>query len=223
MPKVDNVIFHTSDNAHDTTQYKSSFGGSYENAAYALQNGFRPRSNRPVCTHCGRMGHVIQKFFKLHGFPPGYIPGYKSVGAPSFSPHNQSFRPAQSFQPKGSNTSRPPAQAHAVANVVTDPYPYIPPPAETPLSLNLSQMNMEQIQSLIQQLSVHVKVPEPPAPSPPVSTITDHGIMAVQSISGNVSFPLVFPSTYLRFENHQLTFQHQFFLLYTQLFLMEVG
>ncbi|KAL1208846.1 hypothetical protein V5N11_010524 [Cardamine amara subsp. amara] len=50
----------------------STYTGPPENTAYAIQNGFRPRS-RPVCTHCGQTGHVIQKCFKLHGYPPGYI------------------------------------------------------------------------------------------------------------------------------------------------------
>lgn len=26
----------------------------------------------PVCKHCGTVGHVIDKCFKIHGYPPGY-------------------------------------------------------------------------------------------------------------------------------------------------------
>ena len=32
------------------------------------------RRERPTCTHCGLLGHVIEKCFKIHG----YLPGYKS-------------------------------------------------------------------------------------------------------------------------------------------------
>jgi hypothetical protein len=36
------------------------------------------RRGRPTCTHCGLLGHVVEKCYKIHGYPPGYIPGYKS-------------------------------------------------------------------------------------------------------------------------------------------------
>ena len=28
--------------------------------------------DRPICTHCGKHGHTMEKCFKLHGFPPGF-------------------------------------------------------------------------------------------------------------------------------------------------------
>ena len=30
------------------------------------------RKERPVCTYCGLVGHVADKCYKLHGYPPGY-------------------------------------------------------------------------------------------------------------------------------------------------------
>jgi len=30
------------------------------------------RKERPLCTHCGLLGHTIEKCYKLHGYPPGY-------------------------------------------------------------------------------------------------------------------------------------------------------
>ena len=30
--------------------------------------------DRPICSHCGRLGHTMEKCFKLHGFPPGFKP-----------------------------------------------------------------------------------------------------------------------------------------------------
>lgn len=30
------------------------------------------RNNRPICTHCGLLGHTMEKCYKLHGYPPGY-------------------------------------------------------------------------------------------------------------------------------------------------------
>ncbi|XP_023634331.1 uncharacterized protein LOC111829472 [Capsella rubella] len=51
---------------------------SLDNNAFAIQHqshsGYRPRAQRPLCTHCGQTGHIVQKCFKLHGYPPGYIP-----------------------------------------------------------------------------------------------------------------------------------------------------
>ena len=28
--------------------------------------------DRPMCTHCGKLGHTIDKCYKLHGFPPSF-------------------------------------------------------------------------------------------------------------------------------------------------------
>jgi len=30
------------------------------------------RKERPLCTHCGLLGHTIERCYKLHGYPPGY-------------------------------------------------------------------------------------------------------------------------------------------------------
>ena len=30
------------------------------------------RKERPVCTYCGIVGHIADKCYKLHGYPPGY-------------------------------------------------------------------------------------------------------------------------------------------------------
>ncbi|XP_019173287.1 PREDICTED: uncharacterized protein LOC109168886 [Ipomoea nil] len=34
--------------------------------------------NKPKCVFCGMMGHTIDKCYKKHGYPPGWVPGFKS-------------------------------------------------------------------------------------------------------------------------------------------------
>lgn len=34
--------------------------------------------DRSVCTHYGKLGHTVEKCFKLHGFPPGFKPKGKT-------------------------------------------------------------------------------------------------------------------------------------------------
>ena len=34
--------------------------------------------DRPICTHCGKLGHVMEMCFKLHGFPLGVKPKCKN-------------------------------------------------------------------------------------------------------------------------------------------------
>lgn len=29
-------------------------------------------NSKPVCTHCGKTGHKVEKCYRLHGFPPGF-------------------------------------------------------------------------------------------------------------------------------------------------------
>jgi len=206
MSKSDNVVFNTSDNNqlnyYDVNlQNQNAYQGPLDNNIYAaVQNQFRPRAPRPVCTYCGQTGHVIQKCFKKHGYPPGYIPGFKSNGGYQ----NQSTRPftpsfSQNIEPRAQfSNSRPPTQ-HA-ANMMTGNQQAI-----STSNVDVSQMNKDQLQSLLQQLNSQVQLSENQVPSPLVASVTQNGVMDTQSFSGTVSFP----STSLRFENNELTFQHQ--------------
>ena len=36
------------------------------------KNFTKSKNGRPQCTHCGAMGHVVDRCYKLHGYPPGY-------------------------------------------------------------------------------------------------------------------------------------------------------
>lgn len=31
----------------------------------------RPKGSKPQCSHCGRVGHTVEKCFKIHGYPTG--------------------------------------------------------------------------------------------------------------------------------------------------------
>lgn len=37
-----------------------------------LANSGGKAKDRPVCTHCGKTGHTVDKCYKLHGFPLGF-------------------------------------------------------------------------------------------------------------------------------------------------------
>uniref|UniRef100_A0A7N2MSN6 CCHC-type domain-containing protein n=1 Tax=Quercus lobata TaxID=97700 RepID=A0A7N2MSN6_QUELO len=41
-------------------------------SALAAKNVKNFKKGRPQCTHCGAMGHVVDKCYKLHGYPLGY-------------------------------------------------------------------------------------------------------------------------------------------------------
>ncbi|KAG7564272.1 Zinc finger CCHC-type [Arabidopsis suecica] len=205
------VVFQASGPPTPISQEVYNYHGPAENSAYAVQNGYRPRPPRPLCTHCGQSGHVIQKCFKLYGYPPGYIPGFKSTFS-NYQAQRPSAPPSK-YQPRGytpQNSPRP----HSVANIMATSTPYTALAARPMMDINVRNMNKDQVQA-IQQLSAHIQVSETHAPSPSISsstpttsstpTITEHGIMAVQSSSGTIPFP----SSSLRYENNHLTFQHQ--------------
>lgn len=48
------------------------------------------KKDRPICSHCGVFGHVVDKCYKIHGYPPGYKTKEKvySVNRVSFTPAN---------------------------------------------------------------------------------------------------------------------------------------
>ena len=40
-----------------------------------VQNG--PNKGRPICSYCNRVGHIAERCYKKHGFPPGFTPKSK--------------------------------------------------------------------------------------------------------------------------------------------------
>nr|GMD37918.1 uncharacterized protein LOC109155052 [Ipomoea batatas] len=38
------------------------------------------RNKKPVCTYCGYTGHIFEKCYKKHGYPPGWKPRTKNGG-----------------------------------------------------------------------------------------------------------------------------------------------
>lgn len=57
----------------------------------AAHNSYRPKQI-PVCTHYGQTGHIVQKCFKIYGYPLGHR--YSNSGNQSQRPsqyHNQNF------------------------------------------------------------------------------------------------------------------------------------
>ncbi|XP_048593450.1 uncharacterized protein LOC125576944 [Brassica napus] len=98
--RVDNVVFQNSTNESDSHVYT----GSSENAACAAVNNNYHSRPRPICTHCGIAGHIVQKCFKLHGYPPGH----------RFYNNNNSQKNAQS----GSTQSTKPVQSYVKSNNV---------------------------------------------------------------------------------------------------------
>ncbi|XP_019163600.1 PREDICTED: uncharacterized protein LOC109159942 [Ipomoea nil] len=43
-----------------------------------MMNSQGGNKNNAKCTFCGMTGHTIEKCYKKHGYPPGWVPGFKS-------------------------------------------------------------------------------------------------------------------------------------------------
>ena len=75
----------------DEKQRKVGKKNAIEAFALAVKaNGFvkpfnKVKFGRPQCTHCGVLGHVVDKCYKLHGYPPGYKFKNKGSQATSFA------------------------------------------------------------------------------------------------------------------------------------------
>ncbi|XP_019085232.1 PREDICTED: uncharacterized protein LOC109126295 [Camelina sativa] len=213
LTRVDNVAFQAS----------APISFDADGAYIAAYNTVRPQ--KPVCTHCGHLGHTIQKCYRLHGFPPGYktnTGGYKvnNMNPSSFNPRMQNTQ----LQPRMPQSQPrmpydPIQKANTVANVYAEQvpysligsYPYAAPPESVPVSAMTSRpdgsafqtplFTPQQLQQILSQYNIPVPAPETAATSN-TATVTEHGLMAQASTSGT----LPFPSTSLRYENHILTF-----------------
>ena len=105
----------------------------------------------------------------------------------------------------------------------------VPTPHLTVCGSNVMLQNFtpQQIQSLIGQFNSHVRVQENQVPSSttiPQATITDHGIMASTSTSGNMLFPfssLTYINNHLKFKNNCLSTLP--FLLHNDTWIIDSG
>ncbi|XP_056859969.1 uncharacterized protein LOC130508462 [Raphanus sativus] len=143
----------------------------------AAYNAYRPRGNRPLCTHCGQLGHTVAKCFKLHGYPPGYKP------SPGYQGQSSQPRPSQGYAPRGQMAYPPRSSApvKTVAQLAADAQPIAVAP-----SLDVNQLTSSQLQSIIQQLQTRVQVTDNVA-SCATHSITEQGVMAEQSSAGPYS------------------------------------
>lgn len=41
-----------------------------KNNGFFAKGSNKAKSGRPQCTYCGALGHVVDKCYKLHGYPP---------------------------------------------------------------------------------------------------------------------------------------------------------
>ncbi|XP_024006280.1 uncharacterized protein LOC112082872 [Eutrema salsugineum] len=188
-PRVDNVAFQASGPAPGTLYNEGYNPGYYtgpdENAAYATTyNNQRPQQ-KPMCTHCGRLGHTIQKCYKLNGYPPGHKFAQKQPQGSSegmFQPRGQMQQgPRPPFNPQYSQATSFP-KPNIVVNAVSTSQA---PPTMTTKSVDLSHFSQVQVQSLIAQLNAHVHLSEQPSSS--FAMITANGHMAPTSTSGPYS------------------------------------
>jgi hypothetical protein len=113
----------------ETTALVSKIEVPSQGKVYRQQPNFH--RERPTCTHCRLLGHVIEKCYKLNGYPPGYTPGYKTN------------RARTAVVPPTQFTSYP--QGHAAHQV--QEFSNIP--------LSISQEQCKKLLALIQPKSLH--------------------------------------------------------------------
>jgi len=218
LTRVDSVAFQN-----------TSMINEDENAYVAAYNTVRP-NQKPICTHCGKVGHTIQKCYKVHGYPPGMKTGNTGYTyKPNPQLHVQPRMPMMP-QPRMQFPAQPYTNSMQKANVVAQVYaetgaypsegysqaPMMNPYGSYPMphithggnNLSLQDFTPQQIEQMISQFQAQVQVPEPAASSSnpsPLATVSEHGFMALTSTSGTI---IPFPSTSLKYENNDLKFQN---------------
>ncbi|XP_010527535.1 PREDICTED: uncharacterized protein LOC104804870 [Tarenaya hassleriana] len=118
---------------------------------------------RPQCTHCGMMGHTVQKCFKIFGYPPGYKP---NSSQPWISGH--SSRQQKKFSPQ---------QSSPLVNLVHAAGKSVDHNSGSKSALEQAQMLISQLSSQLKDLSTSATdsadtVP-PSNPSGPFSGLDD--------------------------------------------------
>ena len=114
------------------------------NEAYIAAYSTIKNAQKPVCTHCGKIGHTIQKCFKLHGFPPGYRTNS------SYKPRiQQTLSQAKLQQSQPSLSQAATAIANVYSDVATSHVSATPSVTSGGNTLNLQNFTPQEIQNMI--------------------------------------------------------------------------
>ncbi|XP_010556442.1 PREDICTED: uncharacterized protein LOC104825771 isoform X2 [Tarenaya hassleriana] len=76
---------------------------------------------RPQCTHCGLIGHTVNRCFKIYGYPQGHKPAWSS-------------KTQKKFQPLQSHVNMLSTQLKGLSTSTTDSNLAVPPPSSGPYS-----------------------------------------------------------------------------------------
>ena len=80
IPSVDKVYSLLVQDERQRSVGHSNNGPFVESTALAAKTmnfgssskTFKKGKERPTCSHCGLLGHIVEKCHKIHGYPPGY-------------------------------------------------------------------------------------------------------------------------------------------------------
>ena len=102
------------------------------------------KRDRPTCSHCGFKGHIAEKCYKLHGYPPGY----RGKGKVNAAANQISGPSAQSFGENSKNWSQLAAQCQQFLTMLntqnnaqgfTDSHTQTPHQAQAATTLTMKQ------------------------------------------------------------------------------------
>ncbi|XP_019179564.1 PREDICTED: uncharacterized protein LOC109174776 [Ipomoea nil] len=92
--------------------------------------------NVPKCTYCGMNGHTIEKCYKKHGYPPGWITGYKARNRQS----QEAQQSANSFISQGADLGLTADQFQRLMNFVQNQNQGIQASTSSAVKVNSSGM-----------------------------------------------------------------------------------
>ena len=113
-----------------------------DNLVAAYNGGYNRNRPRPMCSHCGLVGHTVNRCYKLHGYPQGYKP-------PSSFPKTQSQVQAPGSQKSSQNW---PPRKENVANMVLQDSGGIS--MHTQQGVHLGSVTPDQVHQLLSVLSL---------------------------------------------------------------------
>ncbi|XP_019160869.1 PREDICTED: uncharacterized protein LOC109157415 [Ipomoea nil] len=79
---LNNLSLGSLDVIHSNVVQNTAIGNNNDEIVTAFNNHNGKRNNmmKAKCTYCGMSGHTVDKCYKKHGYPPGWIQGFKSKG-----------------------------------------------------------------------------------------------------------------------------------------------
>lgn len=159
----------------NTPSFNSMAMAASEVSKRNTTNQFHRKDTRSFCTHCGLRGHVIDKCYRLHGYPPGYRTNNHVVARPYLTPassySNRNVASSYSNRNAVSSYSNSNAAANQVYEKNNGASSFVNNQSSVNLPTFFNSLSSNKYSQLMEMLQFHLQAAKPKNITPTISHV----------------------------------------------------